>query len=168
MTRADGAVVHEIDDAPAIDFYRSILALPSSRPRLPLAILNARDATGTWRATWGAVDAATGAVTFLADVPEGARVRLTLADRDEILTGCAESLSRARSNLAPAERKPPPPCSFRARHERRCSGTRTGEELTLIAEALGAAVAVCGFYGYGEISPLLGDPAGPSTTTRAS
>ena len=39
-------------------------------------------------------------------------------------------------------------------------GTRTEEELKLIRGSLGAAVAVCGFYGYGEISPLMGDPSG--------
>ncbi|RPH56211.1 MAG: hypothetical protein EHM89_15850, partial [Acidobacteria bacterium] len=39
-------------------------------------------------------------------------------------------------------------------------GTRTGEELTLIRDKLGDTVPVCGFYGYGEISPNMGDPTG--------
>ena len=100
ITRASGAVVHEIDGAPAIDFYRKYLG-PAATPsvELPLAILNSRDATDYLRASWGAVDATTGAVTFLGKVPQGARVRLTLADRNQILTGCAESLSIARSNF---------------------------------------------------------------------
>ena len=81
ITRASGAVVHEIDGAPAIDFYRKYLG-PAATPsvELPLAILNSRDATDYLRASWGAVDATTGAVTFLGKVPQGARVRLTLAD----------------------------------------------------------------------------------------
>ena len=160
ITRACGAVVHEIDEAPAIDFYRKYLG-PAANPtaELPLAILNAQDATEYLRASWGVVDEATGAVTFLATVPQGARVRLTLADRDEILTGCAESLSIARSNF-PAGVEPAAALFFSCAARKVLLGTRTEEELNLIRGSLGAAVPACGFYGYGEISPHMGDPTG--------
>lgn len=160
ITRASGAVVHEIDGAPAIDFYRKYLG-PAATPsvELPLAILNSRDATDYLRASWGAVDATTGAVTFLGKVPQGARVRLTLADRNQILTGCAESLSIARSNF-PEGVEPAAALFFSCTARKTLLGTRTEEELKLIRGSLGAAVAVCGFYGYGEISPLMGDPSG--------
>jgi hypothetical protein len=160
ITRASGAVVHEIDGAPAIDFYRKYLG-PAAKPNveLPLAILSARDATEYLRATWGAVDEATGAVTFLAAVPQGARVRLTLANRDEILTGCAESLSIARSNF-PAGVEPAAALFFSCAARKILLGTRTEEELNLIRSSLGASLPACGFYGYGEISPHTGDPTG--------
>jgi hypothetical protein len=160
VTRACGAVVYEIDGAPAVDFYRKYLG-PAATPNveLPLAILNARDATDYLRASWGFVDEATGAVTFLAAVPEGARVRLTLADRDEILNGCAESLSIARSNF-PAGVEPAAALFFSCVARKILLGTRTEEELKLIRASIGAAAPACGFYGYGEISPRMGDPTG--------
>jgi hypothetical protein len=160
VTRACGAVVHEIDGAPAIDFYRKYLG-PAANPtaELPLAILNAHDATEYLRASWGVVDEATGAVTFLATVPQGARVRLTLADRDEILTGCAESLAIARANF-PAGVEPAVALFFSCAARKILLGTRTEEELNLIRGSLGAAVPACGFYGYGEISPHMGDATG--------
>jgi hypothetical protein len=160
ITRARGAVVHEIDGAPAIDFYRKYLG-PAATPtvELPLAILNSRDATDCLRASWGFVDAITGAVTFLGAVPQGARVRLTLADRDQILTGCAESLSIAQSNF-PAGVEPAAALFFSCTARKTLLGTRTEEELNLIRGSLGAAVSVCGFYGYGEISPQMGDSSG--------
>ena len=160
VTHASGAVVHEIDGAPAIDFYRKYLG-PGANPtvELPLAILNSREATEYLRATWGAVDETTGAVTFLAAVPEGARVRLTLADRDEILTGCSESLAIAKSNF-PAGGPPTAALFFSCAARRILLGTRTDEELKLIRDTLGDTVAACGFYGYGEISPRMGDPSG--------
>ena len=160
VTRADGAVVHEIDGKPAIDFYRKYLG-PGTKPtaELPLAILNARDASEYLRASWGVVDETTGAVTFLATVPEGARVRLTLADRDEILTGCGESLAIARSNLS-AGAQPAAALFFSCAARKILLGTRTPEELRLIRETLGETVPICGFYGYGEISPNMGDPTG--------
>jgi hypothetical protein len=160
VTRATGATVHEIDGNPAIDFYRKYLG-PGTKPtaEVPLAILNARDASEYLRASWGVVDETTGAVTFLATVPEGARVRLTLADRDEILTGCGESLAIAKSNLA-AGAQPAAALFFSCAARKILLGTRTPEELRLIRDTLGEAVPICGFYGYGEISPNMGDPTG--------
>jgi hypothetical protein len=160
VTRATGATVHEIDGNPAIDFYRKYLG-PGTKPtaEVPLAILNARDASEYLRASWGVVDETTGAVTFLATVPEGARVRLTLADRDEILTGCGESLAIAKSNLA-AGAQPAAALFFSCAARKILLGTRTQEELRLIRDTLGDAVPICGFYGYGEISPNMGDPSG--------
>jgi hypothetical protein len=160
VTRATGAVVHEIDSKPAIDFYRQYLG-PGTKPtaEVPLAILNARDASEYLRASWGVVDETTGAVTFLATVPEGARVRLTLADREEILTGCSESLAIAKSNL-PAGAQPAAALFFSCAARKILLGTRTQEELRLIRGTLGEAVPICGFYGYGEISPIMGDPTG--------
>jgi hypothetical protein len=160
VTRAAGAVVHEIDGAPAIDFYRKYLG-PGVNPtaELPLAILNSNDATEYLRASWGVVDEATGAVTFLATVPEGVRVRLTLADRDAILNGCSESLSIAKSNF-PAGEQPTAALFFSCAARKILLGTRTQEELKLILGTLGDTVSVCGFYGYGELSPQMGDPTG--------
>jgi hypothetical protein len=160
VTRATGAVVYEIDGAPAIEFYRKYLG-PGATPtvELPLAILNAQESTEYLRATWGGVDETTGAVTFLGAVPEGARVSLTLADRDAILNGCSESLSIAKSNF-PAEAQPAAALFFSCCARKILLGTRTKEELKQILGTLGDAVAVCGFYGYGELSPRMGDATG--------
>jgi hypothetical protein len=160
VTRAEGAVVHTIDDAPAIDFYRKYLG-PGVNPtaELPLAILNSQDTTEYLRASWGVVDETTGAVTFLAAVPEGVRVSLTLADRDAILTGCGESLAIARSGF-PAGVQPAAALFFSCAARKILLGTRTTEELKLIRDTLGDTVPICGFYGYGEISPHMGDPTG--------
>jgi hypothetical protein len=158
VTRATGATVHEIDGEPAIDFYRKYLG-PGTKPtaELPLAILNASDASEYLRASAGVLNDATGAITFFATVPEGARVRLTLANRDEILTGCAESLSIATSNL-PAGAEPAAALFFSCAGRKILLGTRTQDELRLIRGKLPDAVPICGFYGYGEISPNMGDP----------
>jgi hypothetical protein len=160
VSRATGAVVHEIDGKPAIEFFRKYLgagAKPTAE--VPLAILNASDTSEYLRASWGVVDESTGAVTFLATVPEGSRVRVSLADRDEILTGCGESLAIARSNLPPGT-QPAAALFFSCAARKILLGTRTQEELRLIRETLGDAVPICGFYGYGEISPNMGDPTG--------
>lgn len=160
VTRAEAAVVHEIDGAPAIAFYRKYLG-PGANPtaELPLAILNNEDVTEYLRASWGVVDETTGAVTFLAAVPQGARVRLTLADRASILTGCTESLTIAQSNF-PDGAEPALALFFSCAARKILLGTRTGEELQQIRDVVGDHLPICGFYGYGEISPNMGDPTG--------
>lgn len=160
VTRAAGATVHEIDGIPAIEFYRKYLG-PGATPsvELPLAILDERDGIEYLRASWGTVDETTGSVDFLATVPEGARVRLTIADRDAILAGCAESFAIAKSNL-PDGAKPVAALFFSCMARKLLLGTRTEEELQLIRGGLGEAVPICGFYGYGEISPNFGDSSG--------
>jgi hypothetical protein len=160
VTRAAGASVHEIDGHPAIEFYRKYLgpgALPSAE--LPLAILDERDGIEYLRASWGNIDETTGSVDFLATVPEGARVRLAIADRDAILTGCAESFAIAKSNL-PDVAQPIAALFFSCAARKLLLGTRTVEELHMIRGALGEDVPICGFYGYGEISPHFGDSSG--------
>jgi hypothetical protein len=159
VTRASGAVVHEIDGSPAIEFYRKYLGLEiKPAAELPLAVLNGRGEVDYLRASWGDVDA-NGAVTFLAAVPPDARVCLTMADRDAILTGCSQSLAMAKANL-PAGAQPSVALVFSCAARKLLLGTRTVEELKLLRGALGESVAVCGFYGYGEISPRMGDGTG--------
>jgi hypothetical protein len=160
VTRAAGATVHEIDGAPAIEFYRKYLG-PGAKPsvELPLAILDERDGIEYLRASWGNIDETTGSVDMLASVPEGARVRLTIADRDAILTGCAQSLAIAKSNL-PDGAQPVAALFFSCMARKLLLGTRTEEELQLIRGSLGETVPICGFYGYGEISPHFGDSSG--------
>jgi hypothetical protein len=160
VTRATGAVVHEIDDAPAVDFYRRYLGSGvNPTVEMPLAILDASDRIEYLRGSWGVVDDATGAVTFLAAIPEGARVQVTVTDRDSILKGCLESLSIATSNL-PDGVKADIGLFFSCCARKLMLGTRTEEELKLVRGVLGDQVPVCGFYGYGELSPQQGDPTG--------
>ena len=160
VTRATAAKVYEIDGAPAIDFYRRYLGA-GAKPagELPLAILNPRNGIEYLRTTWGEVEEGTGALTFLGAIPEGARVQVTVTDRDAILKGCGESLSIARASL-PAGVEPVAGLFFSCAARRILLGTRTEEEHKLVREKLGPAVPVCGFYGYGEISPHGGDTTG--------
>jgi hypothetical protein len=153
VTRASGAVVHEINGFPAIEFYRKYLGA-GSKPtvELPLAILNGGNDVEHLRTSWGEVDEVTGAVTFLGAVPADARISLTVADRDSILNGCSQSLASAKANL-PTGAEPAAALVFSCTARKLILGTRTEEELKLLRGILGESVAVCGFYGYGEICP---------------
>jgi hypothetical protein len=96
VTRSEGTVLHEIDGRPALEFYRRFLgetANPS--PDCPLAMLDENGKVECLRATLGTIDADTGAITYLAEIPEGKMVRITVADRGNILDGCRASIKKA-------------------------------------------------------------------------
>jgi hypothetical protein len=153
VTKADGAVVHEIDGAPAIEFYREMLG-PSAMPsgECPLAILDSQDEVAYLRATPGTLDVETGAITFTADVPEGVLVRVTVADRQAILDGCRDSIQIGLDGY-PKGKTPEAAVIFSCAARKLLLGTRTQEEAEIVQEVIGTSIPFSGFYGYGEIGP---------------
>lgn len=154
VTRAVGTLVHEIDGRPAIDFYRQRLgdrAVPG--PENPLAILDDAGAVECLRATAGFWIQESGSINFLGDVREGTMVRITVADRGAILTGCRESVRKAFDDF-PHGKSPAAALFFSCAARKLLLGTHTGEEVGIVGSTVGSQVPVCGFYGYGEIGPL--------------
>ncbi|MDM8535609.1 FIST N-terminal domain-containing protein [Desulfobacterales bacterium HSG17] len=155
VTRAEGTVVYEIDHFPAIDFYKRFLgadAKPSGE--CPLAILGADNEMEYLRATPGTVDETTGAITFFADVPQNAKVQVTVADREGILTGCRDSVEMALANY-PGDQKPEAGIFFSCTARKILLGTQTRKEHEILMDKFGDDFQLIGFYGYGEIGPNL-------------
>jgi hypothetical protein len=153
VTRSEGTTLYEIDGRPALEFYRRFLgetALPM--PENALAVLDENGNVECHRATAGAFVSDTGAINFFADVPEGKMVRITAADRANILDGCRASIKKAFAGY-PHGKKPEGALFFSCASRRDLLGTRTKEEFGIIGPVMGNEVAVCGFYGYGEIGP---------------
>ncbi len=161
ITRSDGAVVYEIDGAPAIDFYRRFLG-DQFKPKaeFPLIVLNDDDEPEYLRETPGNIDEHTGAITYLADIPEGSRVQVSITDRAAILDGTAESIRRALQGF-PDTKKPEAAGIVSCAARRLLLGTKTGEEVRILKESIGNEVPFCGFYSYGEIGPQESDRTKP-------
>ncbi len=157
ITRSQGPIVHEIDNIPAIEFYRRYLgedATPGGE--FPLAILNDKDEMLYLRATGGFVDEDSGAITYFADMPNDTKVQITVADRDGIIEGCQNSIEMALKNY-PEGKTPDVGIIFSCSARKLLLGTRTKDEHSLLVEKLGGDTELIGFYGYGEIGPSLSD-----------
>jgi len=154
VTRSEGTTLHEIDGRPALEFYRRFLgetAIPM--PENALAVLDEHGKVECLRgANAGAFVADTGAINFFAEVPEGKMVRITAADRANILDGCRASIKKAFAGY-PHGKKPEGALFFSCASRRDLLGTRTKEEFGIIGSVIGDGVPVCGFYAYGEIGP---------------
>ncbi len=153
VTRSVGNVLHEIDGRPATDFYRRFLGEQvSSSAEFPLAILDEHGEVECLRATVDTIDANKGAITYFADVREGALVQISSADRGAILEGCTASVGKAFADY-PHGKSPEAALFFSCAARKLLLGTRTAEEFGIVQSLIGTQVPVCGFYGYGEIGP---------------
>ena len=156
VTRADGTVVHEINGRPALEFFRRFLGgtfVPVAD--FPLAILDATGEVQCIRSPSGTFDEATGSISFYAEVPEGASVQITETDREGILDGCTQSITRAFEDY-PAGKTPGVAMLISCASRKMLLGTRTGEESRIVKSVIGQDVPICGFYSYGEIGPRVG------------
>ena len=81
-----------------------------------------------------------------------ARVQITQAVRDDVIEGVSESVSDAIAQY-PGER-PAVAMLFSCTGRKLALGTKTREEVLRARDLLSLDVPICGFYTFGEISPL--------------
>nr|CRH05977.1 Conserved protein of unknown function [Candidatus Magnetococcus massalia] len=158
VTRSTGNLVHEINGEPAINYYQRFLgkhAQPTGDR--PLAFLGDDDEVVGLRAPAGSVDN-NGGVPFFADVPQGSRIQLTVANRDDIIDGSRTSIQNALANY-PEGMRPDAGLFFSCSGRKYILGSRVSEEESIIREEL-PGIPFTGFYGYGEIGQTVGDAQG--------
>ena len=84
VTSSDYTTVHEIDGRPAMEFFRRFLGPDGApTPEFPLAILDDQGAVECLRTALSEHQDESGAITFLSEVREGAKVQITTADRGD-------------------------------------------------------------------------------------
>jgi len=160
INKSERNIVKQIDGIRAIDFYQDLLgegAIPSIE--MPMAIYNKEDSFMYLRTTLQNNVGKDGSITFLGNIPEGYKVRLTLVDRNSILDSVTSAVEKARK-LFPPGKKPSIAICFSCTARRALLGLRTDEECRIVQTKLGGEIPVFGFYTYGEFSP----PADSSKT----
>jgi hypothetical protein len=163
ITRAAGAVLHQLDGRPALDLYRHYLGdradgLPGTALLFPLAVRAAGDDAETVVRTVLAVDHAARTMTFAGDVPEGGVARLMRANHDRLVGSAGDAARAALHGATAADSALIVSVSCVGR--RLVLGERTDEELESVLDAAPRGAAHLGFYSYGEIAPTL--PGGAS------
>jgi hypothetical protein len=98
------------------------------------------------------IDEKNKSMTFAGNIPQGAIIRLMKGNFDKLIDASNSAASKSFSNhLIPPELAILVSCVGR----KIVLGNRIDEEFEAVKEVSGNAV-VCGFYSYGEISPILG------------
>lgn len=158
ITRAEGNVLYELDNQPALDLYKRYLGdfsrqLPASALRFPLNLQLPGETDSVVR-TILSINEAEKSMTFAGDMPEGATARLMKATFDALIDGAGDAAVGANTALNGHSAQLTLLVSCVGR--RLVLGQRVYEELEAVGDALGNSHTFCGFYSYGEISPLIG------------
>lgn len=157
VTKAEGAVVHEIDGRPAADLYADYLQQPSIF--YPLAVQDDTRKSLVLSSPLN-FDKETGALHLVNPVAENSRVQLATASREEIVDAARNAVGQAIAGFGNG--KVDAAFLFSCAGRRATLGTRTGEEYAAIRNVIGEDVPTAGFYCYGEIGPET--KGGPSLT----
>jgi len=157
VTKAEGAVVYEIDHRPAADLYADYLQQPSIF--YPLAVQDQSRKSLVLSSPLN-FDVQTGALHLVNPVAENSHVQLATASRDEIVDAARNAVGQAFAGFKGG--KVDAALLFSCAGRRATLGTRTGEEYAAIRNVIGEDVPTSGFYCYGEIGPDTSN--GPSLT----
>jgi hypothetical protein len=151
VTKSAGTSLYEIDGKPALEFYQRYLGNRPPTAENPLAVYeNDRDLY--YMRVPNHYDPETGAIQFLGDIPEQSTIQITDINRDEVIHAAEASFNNALANY-PGE-SPQAVLVFSCCCRRWLLGTRAKEEYQLVKNAFSKALPICGFYTYGEFSPL--------------
>lgn len=150
-TKVRGNVLYEIDGQSALSFYQNYLGRNRPTAEYRLAIFEPGSSHWYMRASNGSYDAATGSITFFADIPEQSEVQIVRSSRDEVVNSAQTSATLALKNYP--GKMPAAALFFSCAGRMQFLGTRTAEEYDSVQAMLNPDLLCCGFYTYGEIAP---------------
>jgi hypothetical protein len=164
VTEARENTVYRIEGETALDVYSKFLGdkasqLPAIGVEYPFALVDRYGTVDTrgvredeeyvlLRAPMK-VDRECGAVTFAAEIPQGARIKMTRAKSNEIIEAARGAAQRTLRHLSG---RPDVVLFFSCMARKVVLGRRTKEEIMAAREVFGNDVPMAGFYTYGEIA----------------
>ena len=164
ITKSSGAVIYEINNAPAIKIYEDYFGKEEAKilHTEPLAKLAITYPLGMKVAGSDELlirDPMTvdehGSITCAAEMPEGSEVRLMVGSKEEAVRVAKIAAEDAVAQLGGST--PKAVIIFNCIARNKLFGGRSGEEITAIQEAVGKEVPLIGFYTFGEQAPLGGE-----------
>lgn len=155
VTKSKDNILYELDHKSALDLYKEYLGsyadeLPGSALLFPLSISSEFHDLKNVR-TILSLDEKSKSMTFAGNLPEGSKVRLMKANFDKIIN--ASGLA-AKESISSFE-KPDLSILISCVGRRLILNDRVEEEIDIVQDIFGKETPVCGFYSYGELSPLV-------------
>jgi hypothetical protein len=160
VTVSEKNVLYKIGDRYALDLYKEYLGkyadeLPGSSLYFPLSMKETENSPSVVR-TILSIDEDKKSMTFAGNIPEGSFVRLLKGNIDKLIDA---SSSAAHDIQKKTNKENQLVLLVSCVGRRIVLGDRVEEELEVVREVFGNNSLLCGFYSYGEISPLMNDIA---------
>lgn len=153
VTKSEANILYEIDHQPASSFYRRYYDdLILDPVDCGLAVFEENQDDFYIRTLTKRIDASDKEIILMGDIPEGATVQLTEANRADILNGVKTSISNALSSYP--GNQPEVLLCFSCAARQLFLGQDVVQEWQIIKSTLPEMLPFFGFYCYGEIAPL--------------
>jgi hypothetical protein len=154
VTLSEKNVLYKIGDRFALDIYKEYLGkyaddLPGSALYFPLSMKENKDAPSVVR-TILAIDEKRRSMTFAGNIPQGSFIRLMKGNFDKLIDASYNAASESFSNHP---KEPELALIVTCVGRKIVLGNRVEEEFEAVKEISGNTL-LCGFYSYGEISPV--------------
>ena len=154
VTLSEKNVLFKIGNRYALDIYKEYLGkyaddLPSSALYFPLSMKENKDSSSVVR-TILSIDEKTKSMTFAGNIPQGSFVRLMKGNFDKLIDA---SYSAASDAFSSHTKDPELALIVSCVGRKIVLGNRVEEEFEAVKEVSGNTL-LCGFYSYGEISPI--------------
>lgn len=154
VTRSLGNVLYELDGQTALDLYKKYLGsksedLPGSALLYPVSLYTASGEQVV--RTILSIDEEEGSMTFAGDIPQGAEIRLMMANFDRLIDGAGDAAEA--SWHAEDDHEADLVLMISSVGRKLVLNDRVGEEVDSVIEIFGESAAYAGFYSNGEISP---------------
>lgn len=158
VTRADGNVLHALDDTPALEIYKRYLGdyardLPASGLLFPFSMRGADHGDSGLIRTILGIDESRGSLILAGDVEPGGYLQLMHAGPDDLVDGAESAAERA--SMSPEARGDRLALLVSCVGRRLVLGDRAEEEVEAVSGVLGPDVICTGFYSNGEIGPTV-------------
>jgi hypothetical protein len=154
VTLSEKNVLYKIGDRFALDIYKEYLGkyaddLPGSALCFPLSMKENKDAPSVVR-TILAIDEKKRSMTFAGSIPQGSFIRLMKGNFDKLIDA---SYNAAFESFSNHPKEPELALIVSCVGRKVVLGNRVEEEFEAVKEISGNTL-LCGFYSYGEISPV--------------
>ncbi|AZZ93355.1 hypothetical protein ENC22_19995 [Hahella sp. KA22] len=155
ISKSERNILFELDKHSALSLYKDYLGdyangLPATALLFPLLVKLA-DNHYVVRTILG-INESEQSMTFAGDMPQGAAARFMKANFERLVEGAASAAEQSRFS---GGRQPQLALLVSCVGRKMVLKQRTEEEVESVREVLGADTAICGFYSYGEISPVI-------------
>jgi hypothetical protein len=160
ITKSANNVLYELDHKPALELYKEYLGeqakgLPSSGLLFPLSLRLSTDKgdVEVVRTILG-VNEKDQSMTFAGDMPEGVPAKLMKANFDRLIEGAGGAADMSLVKSFTKDDGPQLAVLISCVGRKLVLGARVEEEIEAVRERVGSQATMCGFYSYGEISPV--------------
>ncbi len=159
VTKAEGAVLKEVDGKPALSIYEEyfgkrseeLIKEPLARMAYTYPLGMVVEGMDELLIRDVVIANEKGEITAAAEIPEGSKIRLMIGDRIKAMEAAQIAAKNAMESL---KKEPKAAIMFNCIARNKLLGAECGTEINVVREIIGKDVPIIGFYTYGEVGPF--------------